>query len=115
MQPATIVAEMADGWTIVEYVEAFEDFTAIVLAFRRDSECVRLTWHETPEPPEPVLYDHAGQCPWNRAEDGGDEPAEAEYRRWGPSAGDALGRAIRRLYWADQRGRVEGVVDQEAA
>ena len=45
MRPATIVAEMADGSCLVEHVTAFEDFTALVLGYRRDSECVRLTWH----------------------------------------------------------------------
>lgn len=47
MAPTTITAEMADGSTIVEHVFRFEDFTALVLGFRRDSECERLTWHNT--------------------------------------------------------------------
>jgi len=51
MQQVTVVAEMADGTCIVEHVARFEDFTAQVLGFRRDAECLRLTWHATPLPP----------------------------------------------------------------
>jgi len=51
MQQVTIVAEMADGTCLVEHVARFEHFTGAVLAFRRDADVVRLTWHETPLPP----------------------------------------------------------------
>jgi hypothetical protein len=116
MQQVTIVAEMADGWTIVEHVETFEDFTSIVLGFRRDSECVRLSWHQTPEPPEPVLYESAGVAPWNQSADLDFELAEADYQWWRPvAAGDELGRLIRRRYWQTQRGRGEALQGQAAA
>ncbi|HEY8744178.1 MAG TPA: hypothetical protein VIU62_13820 [Chloroflexota bacterium] len=88
MQVTTIVAEMAGGTCLVEHVEAFEDFTGIVLGFRRDSECVRLSWHPTPEPPadDEMLYEHAGQCPWNQSSALDFELAEADYQRWQPVA-----------------------------
>lgn len=85
MKQTTIVAEMIDGACIVEHVEAFADFTGIVLGFRRDSECVRLTWHPTPEPPEPVLYESASCAPWNQSTELDAELAEADYQRWAPT------------------------------
>jgi len=50
MKQATVIAQMADGSTIVEHPAEFGEFVALVLAFRRDSECVRLAWHKVPEP-----------------------------------------------------------------
>jgi hypothetical protein len=50
MRQATIVAEMADGGCVVEHVAAFEEFTALVLGFRRDPDVRRLSWHRTPAP-----------------------------------------------------------------
>jgi hypothetical protein len=116
MQQVTIVAEMADGTCIFERVEGFEDFIAIALGFRRDPDCVRLSWHQTPEPPEPVLYESAGVAPWNRSEDLDAELLEVDYQRWRPvAAGDELGRLIRRRYWQTQRGRGEALQGQAAA
>ncbi len=46
--PVTVVAEMADGSAIVEHVADFAAFIAVVLPFRRDPECLRVTWHPTP-------------------------------------------------------------------
>jgi len=73
-QQVTIVAEMAPDTEggpcgcIVEHVAAFEDFTALVLGFRRDAEVARLTWHATPEPPAEELLER-GACPWNQSND----------------------------------------------
>lgn len=45
--PLTIIATMADGSTIVEHVATFAAFIAVVLPFRRDPECLRVTWYPT--------------------------------------------------------------------
>ncbi|MGI8912253.1 MAG: hypothetical protein ACR2JY_00440, partial [Chloroflexota bacterium] len=50
-QQTTIVAEMADGTCLVEHVTEVNVFLDLVLGFRRDAECLRLTWHATPLPP----------------------------------------------------------------
>ncbi len=78
----TIVAEMADGGCIVEHVAAFEDFTGLVLGFRRDADVVRLTWHATPEPPAEELLE-SGACPWNLSNDLDEELWEAQAREGG--------------------------------
>ena len=46
--PLTIVAEMEDGTCLVEHVATFAAFIAVVLPFRRDPDCLRVTWHTTP-------------------------------------------------------------------
>lgn len=47
MRQAVIVrAQMADGSVIEATAATFAVFTALVLAFRADAECVRLTWKE---------------------------------------------------------------------
>jgi hypothetical protein len=38
---------MRDGTVLVEHALRFEDFTALVLGFRRDSECRQVSWHQT--------------------------------------------------------------------
>jgi len=69
MQQVTIIAEMAPDTEggpcgcIVEHVTRFEDFTGLVLGFRRDPECVRLEWKDL-EPPDEALLE-SGHCPWN--------------------------------------------------
>ncbi|HEY8743605.1 MAG TPA: hypothetical protein VIU62_10915 [Chloroflexota bacterium] len=83
--PLTVVAEMLDGACIVEHVFDFKAFVAVVLPFRRDPDCLRVTWHTTPEPPEPVLYESSGACPWNQTEAQADELVEADYQRWAPT------------------------------
>ncbi|HEY8744130.1 MAG TPA: hypothetical protein VIU62_13580 [Chloroflexota bacterium] len=85
-QQVTIIAEMADGSHVVEHTEAFGEYVGMVLGFRWDPECVRLEWHPTPEPPEPVLYETSGACPWNRSSALDFELAEAAYQRWAPVA-----------------------------
>ncbi|MGI8411451.1 MAG: hypothetical protein ACR2QA_02955 [Solirubrobacteraceae bacterium] len=60
MQQATVTAQMADGSTIVEHPAEFGEFVALVLAFRRDSECVRLEWHQMPPRPD-ALTRHVEQ------------------------------------------------------
>jgi hypothetical protein len=47
-QRVTIIGEMADGSTIVEHVAGWDAFIAVALPLWHDSECERLTWHETP-------------------------------------------------------------------
>jgi len=98
---------------LIEHAPTFEDFTALVLGFRKDPECVVLTWQPvrcepgsaaylsaaaawreriarhgvaSNETPEPVMYDHAGQCPWNQSVALDFELAEADYQRWLPVA-----------------------------
>ena len=52
MQPVTIVAAMRGGALLVERAEEFGRFVDLVLAFRRDPDCLRLCWHvEPPSPP----------------------------------------------------------------
>lgn len=44
MQQATVYAVMADGTLITEFVEGFEAFIDMVLEFRRDRDCIHLSW-----------------------------------------------------------------------
>lgn len=80
MRPVTIVAEMQDGTCIVEHVRTFEDFTAIVLPFRADAECVRLTWHDAIADDE-TLYESQGACPWYQSVDLDFDAAQAAAAR----------------------------------
>jgi hypothetical protein len=88
-QRVLMQAMMEDGTIIRDEARTFEDFTALALGFRRDPDVARLTWTvllEPSAPPEPVLYDHSGQCPWNQSSSLDFEPAEADYPWWLPVA-----------------------------
>ena len=88
-QRVLIQAVMLDGTIIRDEARNFETFTGLVLGFRRDPDVARLTWTvllEPPEPPEPVLYESAGVCPWNQSTALDFELAEADYQRWQPVA-----------------------------
>ncbi len=60
MKQTTIVAEMVGGGCIVERTGDFGQFVDLVLGFRRDADCVRLTWHEMPPRPD-ALARHVEQ------------------------------------------------------
>lgn len=44
MQQATIYAVMADGTMLTEFVQGFWAFIDMVLEFRRDPDCIHLSW-----------------------------------------------------------------------
>jgi len=63
MQTAIITATMQDGTIIREVARTFEAFTGLVLAFRRDPDCVRLAWEVIrPEPPIPTAELREAYC-----------------------------------------------------
>lgn len=50
MPRVTITATMADGTILVEQAADFGRYLDLVLGFRRDPDCRRLTWRVEPRP-----------------------------------------------------------------